>query len=172
MKIPQDLPQFSLRKTLIIVTGTHETCYISAYQGEAIELHDYKVEKVTYSDREGHFLRRAFGYVLGSGSVYEPKKEQQIIEFLSEFETHTKKVMRAIEPEDIILLAPSHIANQIKEKLSPKEKDIVSLSVHGNYIKKDTPTILKIISKKLNEKYPTTPISEEAQKILNKTNNK
>lgn len=168
MKIPQDLPQFSLRKTLIIVTGTHEVCYISAYEGEAVELHDYKVEKITYSDREGHFLRRAFGFVLGSGSVYEPKKERHLIEFLSEFELQTKKVVRAVEPEEIILLAPNHIENQVKEKLSPKDKEIVSLSIHGNYIKKDVPAILKIVDKKLKEKQPTTPISEEAQKILNK----
>lgn len=168
MKIPQELPQFSLRKTLIIVTGTHETCYISAHKGEAVELHDYKVEKITYSDREGHFLRRAFGFVLGSGSVYEPKKEKHLFEFLSEFESQTKKVLKAVEPENIILMTPNQIENQVREKIPPTYKGAVSLTVNGNYTKSNVPDILTIIGKKLNKSQPIIPISEEAQKILNK----
>lgn len=168
MQIPRDLPQFSLRKTLIIVTGTHEGSYISAYKGEAIELHEYRVEKITYSDREGHFLRRAFGFVLGSGSVYEPKKERHMMEFLSEFEKQTKKVLFAVDPEDIILIAPDYAEKQIIETFPLKDREKISLTLSGNYMKKDIPEILKMIGKKLGEQQPTTPISEEAQKILNK----
>lgn len=166
MKIPQDLVQFDNRKALIIVSGAQEARFLLAHDGQLEELHDFKVEKITYSDREGHFLRRAFGRVLGSGSVYENKKERQTIEFLSEFKKHFKKVLTTLKPKEIIICAPDYIEPKITEVASKKHE--VKQVLHGNYTNDKLVDILKIITNKEKEASPTAPASEEVQKILNK----
>lgn len=170
MQIPQKLFQFDELKTLIIISGSHEVRYVSAFDGEAMELGDYRVEKIKYSDKEGYFLRRAFGRVLGSGSVYEPKNKQEIVEFLSEFENKTAKAISSISPKNIILMTPDYMENKIKEKLSKAEKENILMTIHGNYVNKKLPAILKIVSKKMEKKKPPVMTSPEAQKILDKGN--
>ena len=168
MQIPQDLPQFKEQKTLIIVSGTHEARYMLAHQGNIEDIDQFKKEKITYSDREGHFLKRAFGRVFGSGSVYEQPKERELIEFAEEFEKHTKKVISSTDPDSVILASPDYAENIILGKMSNDSKDKILLTLKGNYYKMSIPDILERIKKEMEKNTPPEIMSEEAKKILEK----
>jgi stalled ribosome rescue protein Dom34 len=168
MQISKNLPQFE-SKTLIIVSGIHEAHYFTAHQGSIEEIHKFETKKITYSDREGHFLKSAFGKVFGSGSVYERPKEQELIEFAGEFEKQSKKLIEQTKPENIILACPDYAENLITNRLSKDARDKINLVINGNYHKIDAVKLLKIIQKEQYRKKPSTEvISEEAKKILKK----
>lgn len=166
MQIPKEFPQFKKEKFLVVVTGTHESRFIEAHDGKITELLDMRLEVPKYSDREGHFLRRAFGKVLGSGSVYDDTKNKEMKDFLRSFKKRIKKVIEATNPNKLILLAPDYAKKTIRENL-PK-KPPLTLTINGNFTKNSLEDILNKISEQTKDRSGVEPISEEARKILEK----
>ena len=142
MQIPQELPQFSDKKTLIIVTSLHDVVLYEAYNGSCEELSRSQVEKEQYSDDEGHFERSGDGKTFGSGSVKEENAQQNRVKIQNLIESSISEY----KPEDyaqVILFCPDHLKNINTEPLK-KFGDALKV-VEGNYSKQSIPELLKLI---------------------------
>jgi len=147
MKIPQEFPQFKEKKAVLIVTSNQEARFLLAENGVIEEFDSFEISKPHYSDREGFFMRRSGGKVLGSGSVYEQKKEKIKQDFFREFRKSIKKPF--LKKADLIyLFCPGYLSNEIKENMDNLLKDKIEGSFRGNYFTEHPLRFLELIKKK------------------------
>lgn len=167
MIIPKHLPIFE-KTTLIVSAGTQCVRYFRAYQKTVKELEMSCVRPIMYGDNEGFFLHSGGGEIYGSGSVLEPKKEEETRRFIRML---TKEIRERFEKntyDEIILFAPQYITPKVHKKLTVGMSIPVSLIIEGNFSNEHPIDLLERIQKtKQADRKEYIPITEEEIKIQN-----
>lgn len=171
MRIPRELPQFNTETALIMVASKQEAHFFKANQGTIEEAGKVKIEKPTYSDREGFFQRSGKGEVLGTGSVEEIRDDEIEQELLKELQELLDKTKNDSSIDKIYLFAPSYFITKFKKNLPQKLKDKIFMEFQKN-VKNFHPTkILKVIDERFEEKIKelkNKPKNKEEEEILKK----
>jgi hypothetical protein len=171
MKISQELPQFENKKALIITTGEQEAEFYLASNGEIEKIDSFRFEEPTYSDREGHFESRGGGNVYGSGSVYEPKKQRNRIEFRKRLENALDTIYKNYKIDSLYVFSPDYMKNYTREIINEVFHKRVDFLYEGHYHEVHPFELLKIINKQVKEKREkgmAANLSKQAIKILDK----
>lgn len=173
MKISKDLPQFNGDKNLLAIAGKQEAKFFIAHDGTLSEIGSVKTETPRYTDREGFFARRGNGRTLGTGSVYENKKEKIIGDFLAAFSSKVKELGKKEKFKNLVLFVPSHISNLVRDKLPKSLQQRIILVIKGNYLHKhpfDLLKKLKSASNNISAPKPLPPASstKDRDRFLNK----
>ena len=133
MKISQDLSQFKNQKTLLIVSGTRESKFFLAHDGDIDEIDHFKLEEKSYSDKEGFMQKGMFGRTIGAGFVLEKNKKKLEDDFIKILQKHLNEISGKNDIASVYLFTPSHIKNHIKKAIpSPLDKKVES-TITGNY---------------------------------------
>jgi len=171
MKISEKLPQFENRLALFIVAGTRTAEFYLAGDGAIDKINELRVEAPKYSDREGFFTRSGKGERLGSGSVYEAKKDKMRSDFHRELSEAVKKSAKKIKITHLYIFAPNHNLSSMRAVLPVSLRKTPSREFAGNYTKLKPFELIGLISekrenRKLRAKRKIVPSA--ARKILRK----
>ncbi|NCU42189.1 MAG: hypothetical protein EOM19_05755 [Candidatus Moranbacteria bacterium] len=167
MIIPKHLPKFE-KTTLIVVAGSRCVRYFRAHERTVEELNMSCVELITYLDNEGFFLHSGSGGVYGSGSVLEPKKEEELRRFIRML---TKEIRERFtenkgEYDEIILFAPTYIMPKAYKSLSVGVPMSVVHKIEGNFSNEHPIDLLGRIGKmKRSHHRKYISVTEEEEKI-------
>lgn len=145
MKISRELPQFEGEKAMVLVTGLQDAKIYVAADGEIEEVESFKTEKIRYSDREGHFETRKGGKVLGSGSVYENKDEENVRNFTKELEAKLVR-FRNESITKVFLFSPGYVISAIRRALPLSLIAKTEGVVKGNHLDAHPFDILRMIN--------------------------
>jgi len=169
MRIPNQYPQFSKERAMLVVASrTALVCYEAA-EGMVTEKLRLSVPEPHYSDREGFFERRSYGRVLGHGSVLEWRNQQQLKqEILRQFET-TLRQMAYMEGhyDTVYLFAPDYRARAYRRRLPGAWRKRLTQLFYGNFVAESPMLLLERIAER-RQAGTTEPISGEAKRILEK----
>lgn len=150
MQISESLPQFDEASTLILVASKQAADIYIAHEGTIEKISEIRVEKPTYSDREGHFKRRAGGKTLGSGGVYEEKDKKTKADFYNELEDALNKTLTNHTIEEVIVLSSPQDYPATKEHLPAKIQKAIIAEIDGNYVGDHPDDILSRIQDNLS----------------------
>jgi hypothetical protein len=173
MQISQNLPQFNVRKVLILVSSGHGTEIYKAHQGKIEKIKEFQIENPRYSDREGFFMSRSKNIgTIRAGSVGEIDDQEVKKEFFQKWrelvkESEIKKIMDW--SDDVYLFSPGSLITELKEELPSRVKDKIAMEFQKNYCGKHPFEILEKIDQKLTEKISEIkdkPKTKEEEKIL------
>ncbi|MDP3953487.1 MAG: hypothetical protein Q8P99_01540 [bacterium] len=168
MQISQELPQFEDQKILIIVTGQQEASFYIAHKGNLDKLEGLYIPPITYSDKEGYSEKRRMGMTMGTGFARENKKQTLRNKFLSELDTHLKKIAGEHEIEKIYLFCPPYMRLSVKGVIPYPLKEKPIVSIKGDYHQQHPFKMLEKIKEAQKNKGGIKIIGEAAKKILDK----
>lgn len=147
MQISENLPQFEDRPSLFIVAGDQTARFFHVYNGTIEALDSFKIENPTYSDREGHFKRRAHGETYGSGSVREEDDTSVKNEFWSSLVDTLKEIHAEHDVEEIGLFAPPHSIKETESHIPTKYRGKIEYRITGNYTHQHPLEVLETFEK-------------------------
>jgi hypothetical protein len=174
MKIDNRLPQFDKEAALIAVTSEHAAKFYLAHEGEMKELDIFHVLQPKYTDREGFFRKTTGKKELGSGSIYEPRKDYLMVRFLHKLKKEVKNIRETHPFDSIYLFAPAYMAKEIFAVLPADICDTVKLKITGNFVDASPYELLRKIKEEIKKavslrKLP--PLEEEARKLIGRISN-
>ncbi|MEX0930334.1 MAG: host attachment protein [Candidatus Paceibacterota bacterium] len=169
MKISEKLPQFENETALLVVTGKQTAVFYIAKDGEIHQVNSFKVNKPKYTDLQGHFETRSHGKTTRAGSAFEPTElsEDAVRNFLKELEEELKNVSRHHTLDSLYVFCPAHVKNRIEKAIPSKLARKEQMVVEGNFFESHPFDLLTKIRKRTSRN-PIRPLTEAAQKILNK----
>lgn len=133
MFIPDDLPQFADKKTLIVVSSTQSADLYIAFESEIESVGEVRTENITHDDQAGQFKRRGQGKTLGTvssktdeGDKLKKNFHRDLKEALAEIDTD--------EIQDVILLSSPQDKSDTKDQLPNKLADLITTEIDGNYV--------------------------------------
>lgn len=180
MQIPKNLPQFTNKQALLIVSGRLGVIFYLAENSKIKKIKSFKFSKPStqYTDSEGYFEQRSAAPGKGlfvSGAVREPKKQRLRQELYRKLENHLADITEKRNIDLIYLFAPDYlhkeISDIIKDLLPNKLKKKLKFPAKGNYLKSSQLTLLRKIKTKKQvkkKKKVVKPIKKEAQKLYKK----
>lgn len=139
MQISQELPQFSERSALLVVTGAHEAEFYVAHKGVIEKVHSFKVEKPQYSDKEGF-------------SEDQEVKGKVLQDFLLEFRQQGRDIYMKHMPDEVYMYTPDYMVNLVTEALPADAERNIIVTFRGNYYDKHPTELLEMIQKEREEK--------------------
>jgi len=146
MQIPQELPQFSGTRAVIITSGaTAGKVYVAA-DGMIELVHAYEEPPPGYSDNEGHFARKSQGIELGSGAPREIDKTPQVKRYVTELVSGLTTMERASDIEEVYLMAPAYVLPTLQKALTRELSDLLVSSHSGNFLNAHPTEFLKRLS--------------------------
>jgi hypothetical protein len=165
MKLSEKDHQFNETEAWVIVNSKQNALLYKLFKGEFMEVDSCNVDMPTYSDNEGFFQTSGNGQVHNTGNVREDKQdiEENVIK---EFLTELRGVAKVVEGGQLYLFTPDYMAERVKSVL-PHNTNIKN-EWHGNYVNSNERDIVSMITDHISDK-KVVPTSEEAQKILDKT---
>jgi hypothetical protein len=167
MKIKEEIKNLNLKKSLLVVMGTHHGIIYKLDSDEITQIDEHRVDTPTYSDNEGMSHR---GGSEGSivGSVLEPKKEEAQEDFSREFSEKVSEISEKESIESIYLFSPLEGKSLIENIWPDKVKNYIQDRFDGNYVSENTTELLDMIEVSHNENHKDEPTGE-AKEILEKT---
>ena len=167
MKINEEIKNLNLKKSLLVVMGTHHGIIYLLDSDQVTKLDEHRVDTPVYSDNEGMSHRGgADGGIVGS--VLEPKKEEAQQEFSKDFAEKIGDVCQKESAESIYLFAPLESKSLIDSDWSNQTKEYIQDRFDGNYVSENPTELLAMIEKLHNENNKEEPTGE-AKDILEKT---
>jgi len=168
MKINEEIKKLNLKKSLLVVMGTHHGIIHLLDSDEITQVDEHRVDTPVYSDNEGmsHHGGRGEGAMVGH--VLEPKKEEAQKEFSKDFAQKVDDLCQKESIESVYLFAPLEIKGLIDSDWSNKTKEFIEDRFDGNFVSENPTELLAMIQelhKEDNKKEPTG----EAKEILEKT---
>lgn len=171
MTIPQRLRGTIRQPALILALSMHEGVVWEVRENGAQELARLRTADPVYSDREGHFKTRGGGRTVRSGAVYEENEQEVLHE-------HLVKTQHTIEPfllrtqwHEAWVFAPAPITMELKKRLKPLFRQVARTAVINGNVTHETPLdLLERIREHIEASrpsHPITPLSDEADKLLN-----
>lgn len=149
MHIPQELPQFTDNKSLIIVASRQNGILYTAHNGEMEKVVEWEIKDPQYSDKEGTVEGgrwksgiRAMGGIFRGGMPKENIKETVEKDFLKEFDEHLKNNWDPTYT-GIYLFASPYVVNDIPKRMTQEQNNKIKKTVEGNYIKIHPVELLK-----------------------------
>ncbi len=168
MKIPKRLSNFKNKKSLILNVSDYGARFYHIYDDQILELKPFRLKKPKYSDKEGFFISRGSAGIYKSGSVYEPKKQKIKDELIGKLVKGLKDILTKNITDEIYLICPEHLKNEIKNNLPAKAKKKINVTICKNYHFDSYLKLLEKIDKNFRSaKKKSTPKS--AKKILKKS---
>lgn len=166
MLIPDHLPKFQEKKTLIVVAGGRCVRYFKAHNGTLEETGESCVEPLTYLDNEGFFLRAGGGEVYGAGSVLEPKKQEEIRRFVKTLAGEIRERFGRGDYEESVLFVPRHLSSNVCGELERGAAIPVSLTIEASVSNEHPTELLERIERaKRGDREEYVPVTEEESKI-------
>jgi hypothetical protein len=173
MKISDNLPQFTHERALLLVTGEQSGKLYRAERGALESIEEVAVPDPRYSDREGFFKQRTKRgrkfFTIRSGSPYESKDEKVHTDFTKAI---SELVVRHADADALYVYCPSYFKTQLLNSMPPRARDLINFVFEGNFLKEHPFVLLEKIAEehKAIRKHVFKPESEEARKLLHKTN--
>lgn len=166
MKIPNTLPQFQDKNSLLVVIGHHHGKLYKALNGEVDLIDDILIEEPEYSDNEGLFKGKNSSN--GYGSVLESKKSEYEKKFSKKIAEKALDYSKNNDLEQVYLFMPEEMKGLVGKDWNNNIQKIIIDNFYGNYVSEDVMTILGMIKeKRISDDYIEP--EGEAKKILNKT---
>ncbi len=172
MKIPRQLPQFNIRRGLLIAASRQQAVFYEAFRGEMNEIGGFEIEKPRYSDDEGRFATRTeTPGNLGAGSVKEMDDKEIKRIFFNQFEEKLADIKEEVKEraDDVYVFCPDYSITELINELPEELKKKLTLEIEGNFVKDHPVRLLEEIDKVLTEKIKkirNKPRSAEEEKIL------
>lgn len=170
MKIPSKLPQFLVKKSLLVVTSRQKAVFYFAYAGDITSIDSIEIPKPHYFDREGFFIGRNNNLTFRSGAVYELKDQMIKKELFPVFKDALQK-LKNLGFQQIFLFSPNHMITEIKNIIPSFCRDKIAMTFKGNFILFHPIRLLKKIDERLDRKVAKKRnrlASLEEKKILSK----
>ncbi|MFO7807266.1 MAG: hypothetical protein R6V40_02470 [Candidatus Moraniibacteriota bacterium] len=173
MQISQELPQFNVRNSLILISAKHGLEIYKAHQGHIEKLKEFRIENPRYSDREGFFMSRSKNVgTIRTGSVGEISDEDIKRDFFQKWkglikENDFKEITK--EVDDVYLFSPGNLITEFKDEMPSEVANKIAMEFQKNYLGAHPFKILEKIDQKLTEKISEikdVPRTEEEKKIL------
>ncbi len=169
MKIPDNLSRWS-NATLVIAAGILDARIYVVQNGAVAEHHEVRKEKPAYSDREGLFVRKGKGKVLGAGAVREDRQEEKTHkEFLDDLGHRLAELIGKHSVEKVLLFAPQQGFEEMADAVPAVLRPRIAYMAPGNFSKRRVLDLLQMADDALNDKNARQRRSiakDEAQKIL------
>lgn len=152
MKVPSELPQFNKNPTCFVVVTKFTAKFYFVYKGVLKKISDIKQKKLSYSDREGFFMRRGKGRMYGTGSVYESKDEELARRFSKRASDKLKELISKYKVRNIFIFEPSHLNYRLWSNLSVRIQKKVKHRIRGNYSNMHPLSLVEKLSISCNKK--------------------
>jgi hypothetical protein len=167
MKIKEEIKNLNLKKSLLVVMGTHHGIIYKLDSDEVNQVGEHRVDTPEYSDNEG---MSHHGGSEGSmvGHVLEPKKEEAQEDFSKEFSEKINDICEKESIDSIYLFAPLESKSLIDSDWSNKMKDFIQDQFNGNFVS-ENPTELLTMIEELHNDDNKNKATGEAKEILEKT---
>src|SRR3989344_3090429 len=119
MHIPQQLPQFENKSTLLAVFGNQSGIFYLAKDGMLEKVRELEIETPKYSDKEGFTSNRSHNMgTISSGSSTETDKHVVWNKFIKQASEYISGLHKNSGFEQIYLYCAPEIINEFKEKIS------------------------------------------------------
>jgi len=167
MKISEEIKNLILRKSLIVVIGSHHGIIYMLDSDNVNKVDEHRVDTPEYSDNEGMSYR---GGTEGSmiGHSLEPKKGKAQEEFSKDFAEKINNISKKNSINSIYLFAPPESKSLIDSDWSNQMKDFIQDQFDGNFVSENPTELLSMIAELHNNKNKKEPTGE-AKEILEKT---
>lgn len=169
MKIPQQLPQFKGRPTVLAVCGDFEARFYLAKDGdlaetEAIEMsmRDDAKEKQVFID--AHVGKQSLGAVSHHDRYLEDLKRKFRKRFVEELGTAVSRS----KASDIYFLCPTHASTLLTDSLPESLRNKIKRKIEGSFTKEHPVRILELIQADIDKSAGTEHIhhTKAEKKIL------
>lgn len=133
MFIPDNLPQFADKKTLIIVSSTQTADLHIAHESEVTTVSEVRTENLEHYDQPGQFQRSKAGKTLGTGGSVR----DQAPKLKNKFHRELSDALNKIDTDDIqqvILFSSPQDKEDTKDQLPKKLTDLITVEIDGNYV--------------------------------------
>jgi hypothetical protein len=167
MEINKNIKDLKLKKSLLVVMGTHHGIIYTLNSNEITQVDEHRVDTPEYSDKEGMSHRGGTGSSI-VGSVLEPKKEKAQEDFSKDFAEKVSDISQKESIESIYLFAPLESKGLIDSDWPDQIKDLIQDRFDGNFVSESPTELLTAIEELHNEKNEIEPTGE-AKEILEKT---
>jgi hypothetical protein len=147
MKISSKLPQFTKKRSLIIVAGIYNAIFYLANVGEINRIAEFEFDKVKYENEKDTYLKTG-GTVSVRGGVSYENDYQKIAgqEFAKNFKKTIDKFFKDEKIDSIYIFAPDKNINRIPELLPENLKTKIKFKKEGNYLKKHPFEIIEMVN--------------------------
>lgn len=133
MFIPDDLPQFADKKTLIIVSSTQSADLHIAHESEVATVTEVRTENLEHYDQPGQFQRSKAGKTLGTGGSVRDQAPKLKNKFHRDLGDALDKI-DIDEIQQVILLSSPQDKEDTKEQLPKQLADLITVEIDGNYV--------------------------------------
>ena len=167
MKINEEIKNLNLKKSLLVVMGTHHGIIYLLDSDDVTQLDEHRVDTPVYSDNEGMSQR---GGAEGSmvGSVLEPKKEEAQEEFSKDFAEKVRDFCQKESVESIYLYAPLESKGLIEEDWTNETTALIADRFDGNFVSENPNDLLAMVED-LRSEEGKEEATGEAKENLEKT---
>jgi|GEM_PF-826519 peptide subunit release factor 1 (eRF1) len=169
MKINEEIKKLQLKKSLLVVMGTHHGIIYTLDSDEVTQVDELRIDTPVYSDNEGMSYHGSPGGAgEQSGHVLEPKKEKAQEDFSRDFAKKVSDISQKESIESIYLYAPLENKGLLESDWSNKMKGFIQDRFDGNFVSESPADLLAKIEK-LHEGENKKEATGEAKELLEKT---
>lgn len=149
-----------------MVTGEQDAVFFLVCDGSITRIASFRIEKPTFTDREGHIERRARGAIIASGAVREIRHEDIRIPFLRLFRESLRHVDRPTPYDAVYVFTPKQLKHMVTNALPTRIRKRLARVILGNHVAEHPLHLIAMIA-------PTShapPETLEAAKLLREKN--
>jgi hypothetical protein len=173
MKISQLLPHFP-QPILLISSGKQEAVIFLAEKEEVHQVHNVKINKPEYTDRESRTERRGEGNtsMFGGGSGFKHLEDELVRSFVKRLSDDTVRLVDEHRATKIFLFCPTYLSNQIEDSLPTDVQKLIDYIFYGNYHNQHPFVLLAKVNEYIiaqESENRVEPIKGEALSILKNT---
>lgn len=134
MKIQQQLPQFSKKTALLIVTGSQKGVFYLASAGVIEQVGDVYEPIEKYSDHEEFFVSAGGAGNYTSGAVCETNKQEHIKIFSKKISAEGDRIVRENGVDAVYLFVPDYVTHELNRALTSRVKKMALGNFKGNFV--------------------------------------
>ena len=174
MKISNHLPHFS-ESSLLVSAGKQEATFFLVEGDQVTQIHNFKINKPEYTDKESRTERRGSGgsSMFGGGSSFTNQADELERSFIKKLSVTISNLVDEHKIKTIYLFCPTYQSKPIESSLSLELQNIIEYIFYGNYHSQHPFVLLSKVQEYLKQEKDAgtvVPMKKEAFSILKNTN--